>query len=275
VLQLLRRLTWDQWRLVHEELDPAAAARLDWKPLVVLLTVALSLAGQWYWGDRDTFARIWDRPDNAAWLRGDYELNSFAWWTLWRFVGFFALPALVVVAMPGEKLSGYGFSFRGFSRHVWIYVGLYLAILPLVVAVSYTPAFRTTYPFYKLANRSTFDLLAWEAMYALQFFSLEFFFRGFMLHGLKRQMGAHAIWVMIVPYTMLHFQKPVLECFGAVFAGLVLGTLALRTRSIWCGVLIHASVAITMDLLALGHCPANLPCPTGEHHAWEQMPYVR
>ena len=47
---------------------------------------------------------------------------------------------------------------------------------------------------------------------------------------------------------------------GAVVAGLILGTLALRTKSIWAGVLIHISVALTMDLLALQYCPDSGRC---------------
>ena len=31
------------------------------------------------------------------------------------------------------------------------------------------------------------------------------------------------------------------------------GTLALRTGSVWCGVLLHVSVALSMDLLASWH----------------------
>ena len=73
------------------------------------------------------------------------------------------------------------------------------------------------------------------------------------MFGLKRALGSHAIFVMCVPYCMIHFHKPVQEVTGAIFAGIILGTLALRTRSIWCGVLIHVSVAWTMDLLALSH----------------------
>jgi membrane protease YdiL (CAAX protease family) len=64
-------------------------------------------------------------------------------------------------------------------------------------------------------------------------------------------MGAYAIFVMVVPYCMIHFGKPFLECFAAIIAGVVLGTLSLRTRSIWCGAMIHMSVAITMDVAAL------------------------
>jgi membrane protease YdiL (CAAX protease family) len=88
-------------------------------------------------------------------------------------------------------------------------------------------------------------------MYSAQFFSLEFFFRGFMLQALKRSLGAYAIFVMVVPYCMIHFGKPMPETLGAIAAGLVLGTLALRTGSIWAGFLIHVSVVWTMDLLAL------------------------
>jgi membrane protease YdiL (CAAX protease family) len=66
---------------------------------------------------------------------------------------------------------------------------------------------------------------------------------------------------MIVPYCMIHFQKPMAETFGAIIAGLVLGTLAMRTRSIWGGVAIHAAVALTMDVLALAGCP-----PIGSGH---------
>ena len=50
---------------------------------------------------------------------------------------------------------------------------------------------------------------------------------------------------------------------GAIIAGTILGTLAMRTRSIWGGVLIHCAVAFTMDGMALHHCPpaaSHLPC---------------
>jgi membrane protease YdiL (CAAX protease family) len=139
------------------------------------------------------------------------------------------------------------------GRHVWIYAALFAAILPVIVGASFTAPFQHTYPFYKLAARSWTDLAAWEAMYALSFLALEFFFRGFLLFALRRPFGANAIFVMCVPYCMIHFHKPVAEVVGAIFAGIILGTLALRTRSIWCGVLIHVSVAWTMDLLALSH----------------------
>jgi membrane protease YdiL (CAAX protease family) len=50
---------------------------------------------------------------------------------------------------------------------------------------------------------------------------------------------------------MIHYGKPYLEAHGAVVAGVVLGTLSLRTRSIYSGFLLHISVAAGMDTLSL------------------------
>jgi hypothetical protein len=59
------------------------------------------------------------------------------------------------------------------------------------------------------------------------------------------------VMAMVVPYCMIHFGKPWAECLAAILAGTVLGTLSLKTRSIWSGFLIHVTVAISMDLAAL------------------------
>jgi hypothetical protein len=56
---------------------------------------------------------------------------------------------------------------------------------------------------------------------------------------------------MVVPYAMIHFHKPFLECLAAVGAGCILGVLALRFRTFWGGALLHILVAVTMDLLAV------------------------
>jgi membrane protease YdiL (CAAX protease family) len=91
----------------------------------------------------------------------------------------------------------------------------------------------------------------WEVLYAAQFFSLEFFFRGYWLRSMRTALGSNAIFAMVVPYCMIHFGKPFPETLAAIAAGVFLGTLAMKTRSIWSGFLIHVSVAISMDLAAL------------------------
>ena len=255
MIKLFRRLFLDQWKAIDEEARAEREAEgrtgFDWRPVVILIVVAVSLTLQEYYGQRPYFAQKWPRDLSDKY----WDLKSFAWWTGFRFAGYVVLPVLVILCMPGERLRDYFISFKDFFKKLKIYVGLFLLILPVVLYASTTRSFKHTYPFYRLANRSTFDLLAWEGMYALQFLSLEFFFRGFMLKGMRSALGAQAIFVMIVPYCMIHYGKPLPETLGAIFAGIILGTLAMRTRSIWGGVLIHIGVAMTMDMMALGSLP--------------------
>ena len=72
-----------------------------------------------------------------------------------------------------------------------------------------------------------------------------------MLFTVARYVGSYAIFIMVIPYVMIHFGKPFAETIGAIIAGIALGTLALRTRSIFGGVLIHVTVALSMDVLAI------------------------
>jgi membrane protease YdiL (CAAX protease family) len=90
-------------------------------------------------------------------------------------------------------------------------------------------------------------------MYFCQFLALEMFFRGFWLGVLRRSFGSGAIFVMAVPYCMIHFGKPYLEACGAIVAGIALGSLSMKTRSIYQGFMVHITVAGLMDWLALRH----------------------
>ena len=249
----IRKVTIDQWRAIDAETErgPGEAGAFNWRVLVVLVTVTISLTLQEYIGDRGFYER-WFPPHG----HDEYwDLKGFAWWSGWRVLGYVVIPMLVLSWLPKERIRDYHVSARGFFKHLWVYVVLFLCVLPAVLLASTTTAFRHTYPFYRMANRSSFDLWTWEALYAAQFVSLEFFFRGFILNGLRRAIGSNAIFVMIVPYCMIHYGKPMPETIGAIGAGLILGTLAMRTKSIWGGVLIHIGVAMTMDVLALRGCP--------------------
>jgi membrane protease YdiL (CAAX protease family) len=253
-------LTVEQWRWIdadcraEAERDPRSpqnTGRYDWRVPVILVIAAISLTLQEYWGERSVYHGMFPRNP----LDHYTELKGFVWWSGWRFFGYLVLPALVVVCMPGERLREYFISFKDFFKKLPIYLVLFTLVLPAVIIASRTEAFYHQYPFYKLANRSSFDFWGWEALYWLQFLSLEFFFRGFLLHGLRYSLGSKAVFVMVIPYCMIHYGKPFPETMGAIGAGLILGTLAMRTRSIWGGVMIHVAVAFTMDFLAVGHCP--------------------
>jgi membrane protease YdiL (CAAX protease family) len=144
-----------------------------------------------------------------------------------------------------------GLRVTGFFKHLGLYALCLGVVLLAMTVVGKNSDFSSYYPFYSAASRSWFDLIVWESIYFLQFFGLEFFFRGFLLEALRRTMGSAAIFAVAVPYCMIHFGKPYLETHGAIIAGVVLGSLAMKTRSIYAGFLVHITVAFAMDYMAL------------------------
>jgi hypothetical protein len=198
----------------------------------------------------------WFRPETGtlrAWLitSGNYELFALCYWASWRVLGFLIIPLIAAYLHPTLRKSSLGFTFQGMKNHLWVYGVLFLPVFVAVVIVSFFDEFQEYYPFYSKAHETLKDFIIWESFYIAQFFSLEFFFRGFMLQPLRRELGSGAIFAMMIPYVMIHIGKPMAECFAAILAGIVLGTLAMRTRSIWSGFLIHVSVALSMDLLSI------------------------
>lgn len=260
---------WWMFRKTWKELDYEATeyrmklrdeGRVDYRPQLCLIVVAMVLTIQEYYGGRtyyDNTLRPWIETLEASGVKflklSKYDsLYSYAWWVFARVLGYVIIPVGVWKAFyPKDSLLDYGLRGKGFFQHLWIY-GVFLAIVvPVMFLVSRQPDFGTYYPFYKLSSRSWADLLMWEAMYGIQFFALEFFFRGWMVGALRRSLGAAAILVMCVPYTMIHFGKPYLEAHGALIAGIVLGSLSMKTKSVYSGFLLHVSVAFGMDLLSL------------------------
>lgn len=179
------------------------------------------------------------------------RLWSYVWWTGWHGVCFLLLPWLVIRFLWRERIGEFGWRWGQTPRHWPGYLLLLSPILLFVVLVSQGEDFVNHYPFYSNAGRSWADFFAWQLLYMSQFVLLEFFFRGFMLKALRPALGANAIWIMCVPYLMIHFPKLWLEATGAILFGLFLGILALRSRSIWGGVFVHAGVALSMDVAAL------------------------
>ena len=72
-----------------------------------------------------------------------------------------------------------------------------------------------------------------------------------MVLGLKPSLGKASVLVMLAPYCMIHYYKPMPEALGWIGAGLILGTLSWRTGTRLYGWFLHYAVALSMDLLSL------------------------
>ncbi len=232
---------------------------------VVLVTAALTLTFLNYAGTRGNHAPLLAGLETLGWTTAaaklaalfqhpeTAELARLAFWVASCVVSYVLIPLVALRLFVGRPIGEYGLRVAGMKGHLWIYVAMFLCMVPAVAAVSFTESFQSKYPFYRLqpGERLWPYFACWELLYAVQFVALEFFFRGFLVHGTRRRLGYYSVLVMTVPYTMIHFQKPALETLGAVAAGIVLGTLSLKTRSIWWGAGLHIAVAYTMDFAAL------------------------
>ncbi len=179
------------------------------------------------------------------------ELIGYIWWGFWNVLCFLIIPMLTIKLVLKQSLKNYGWQLGSIKQHCLGYVLLALPIMFFAFLVSFREDFANHYPFYNLAHKSWLDLILWECIYILQFIAVEFFFRGFLVNGLRIPFGSLSIAVMCLPYLMLHFPKLWLESFGAISFGFLLGVLALRSKSIWGGVAVHVAIALTMDFMAM------------------------
>lgn len=225
----------------------AAGRKPDWKTVWVLVVAAVSLTGQQFW---DSFVPVHSIGDALGLPWELTGLLAFALGCLF----WYCLPAVLVIVGLGERVTDYGVKLAGWSSGWKIYLVFVAVMVPLVYFFSAVPEFQRIYPFYRgwsVEHDGWGRLLLWEAAYALQFVALEFFFRGFLVHGLKHRFGVYAVFVMTVPYCMIHFRKALPECAASIVAGVALGLMSLKTRSVWLGAALHISVAWGMDTCSL------------------------
>ncbi len=181
------------------------------------------------------------------------KLYGLIYWIITIDICYLLIPVLFIRFVLKDKVSNYAFSIKLEKNGLKLYLLMLVIMIPLVLYFSTTKSFQDRYPFYNISGNEALwpKFWTWELFYLSHFFALEFFFRGFMLNSLKGRFGMYSIFIMCIPYCMIHFGKPMPETIAAIVAGIVLGYLSLRSNSIFLGFLIHVSVALTMDMAAL------------------------
>ncbi len=239
------------WRWLRDLLWPATLPdrlTLGRIGLPVLIAVALLLL------DRYGIQRAWyqyfsDWSLYAGFSGGRETFAAQLHLTLSNLVLFVLLPLAYHLAFPADGGGRYGLSMAGAVTHFPVYALMLALMLPVLWLASADPGFHRFYPMYKPQDIG--DWLRYEAVYLVQFFAVEFFFRGFCLFRMERFAGYYAIPIMVIPYALIHIHKPLPEALASIAGGLVLGYLALRTRSIWPGIFVHCGIAFCMDWFSL------------------------
>lgn len=137
------------------------------------------------------------------------------------------------------------------------YFTMLLIMFPLIAIASFGPDFQKTYPTLKPwflnevwgLNKFTMAFL-YEIIYGVDFITVELVFRGSLVIGMVSILGKDAILPMVSTYAFLHFGKPLGETLGSIFGGYILGVIALYSRNILGGCIIHIGVAYLMEITA-------------------------
>jgi membrane protease YdiL (CAAX protease family) len=234
-------------------------AGLDPRAVAALIYTAFGLSSIYYLKNTETAAHLLTGTGlewfgNLVAFSQNNNLPALAWWVGVVTVFYVVGPLLIIRVAWNADPRDFGLKMRiepGFWK---LLVACTAVMLPLVYLMSLTEGFSAKYPFLRIYNGEPYigrTLLIWELIYFVQFFGLEFFFRGFLVHSLKRSLGLYSIFVMTVPYCMIHFGKPPAETLAAIAAGVFLGWISYRNGSIWLGLALHCTVAFSMDIFAL------------------------
>lgn len=151
-----------------------------------------------------------------------------------------------------EKQAFYGTSVKDFS--IKPYLLMLVIMMPLIAIASTQHDFLAMYPKLKSISflndhrNSGWYKLLYELSYGSDFFSIELFFRGFLILAFAKWFGKDAILPMACFYCTIHFGKPLGECISSYFGGIILGIVIYNTRTIFGGLIVHLGIAWLMEL---------------------------
>lgn len=133
-------------------------------------------------------------------------------------------------------------------KDVLVFYVIFLIIL--IVAFKFTNL-KNVYPLYRKSAQGLNYFFLYQLIQMWYMLGWEFFFRGFMLFGLEPMFGRMSVLIQAVPFAIVHYKKPQLEAYGAIFAGIFLGLMGLRARSFLPCFLLHYMIILTADLLGI------------------------
>jgi len=215
---------------------------LDLLPVLALLIATVMLLVCGIYGGTGFYRRVFGSS------AGRYAtLAPHLYWYGCSLVGYAGVPLLVFALLKAGPGS-LGLRLGDWRLGLKVVAVFSLVMVAVVAAVLQTPAFAEHYPLNKGALAGFGPLLVYETFHMGYFFAWEFIFRGFLLFALYPALRNWAILVQMIPFAILHLGKPAPEVFASVFAGIILGALALRTRSMLYCWLLHGVSALAMDV---------------------------
>jgi hypothetical protein len=222
----------------------AAVKTLSFKETFIFLVVAFITFLSMTYSSPNFFRKVFDTSD-------DKFYSTLYWFSADGFL-MFIVPVMLILFVHKEKLSDFGFRLGDVKFGIRTYVLFVLIMLPVLWIASGSESFIKAYPQagYRIRENPA-SLIYYELFVGFYMLSWEFFWRGYMLFGLKERFGYYAIFMQMIPFFILHRGKPEIETFASIFAGLILGIQALRANSFIYCFLVHWTVMIFVDVISV------------------------
>ncbi len=221
-------------------------SKKDFHIYIILLSAPVLLTIYRYHGYPGTFNPFLDlgyATDQTV------SINQFIIFFLLMFV----IPVLYVKIAMKKRLSDFGFGLGDTGFGVKTLILIPLIVVPAIYFAAKMPDVRSEYPLAKSLIHDQSHILVYELAYVIFYYiAWEFFFRGFLLFGLKNKFGAfNAILIQTISSCLVHIGKPEGEIIGSIIVGIIFGIIALRTKSIWYVLLLHAAIGVLTDLFII------------------------
>lgn len=154
-----------------------------------------------------------------------------------------------LIKLPEQSL---GLSLKKFNPYP--YMILIGGMIPFLILAALQKDFQSMYPKFQHAAFPPSGIGEWilyELCYGTDFFSIELFFRGFLVLAFIQLAGKESILPVAAFYCSIHFGKPLLECISSFFGGCLLGIIVYRSESIWGGLIVHLGIAWLMEVAGI------------------------
>jgi membrane protease YdiL (CAAX protease family) len=226
-------------RLVHIARSEAARIEFRWRPTFVATVFAFALLTS------ESGTVHWHSELLQCLVGADLAISLVRHGLTQAFAVQVIVP-IVAILLIRERLRDYGLALGDVGAGLKITGLFYLLYVPCFLALMLNEPFRDFYSVEADHYADVHAFLSEEVIPTVAFMiQTEFLFRGFALFGLKKDYGPYAATLAsLVPFVYFHLDKPAIEAFGSLPVGLALSYLALRTSSIWYGVLLHTTIAV-------------------------------
>jgi membrane protease YdiL (CAAX protease family) len=161
---------------------------------------------------------------------------------------FVIVSSIIIIYRLLEKKWGlYGFIK---TTSLWPYFLMLLIMTPVIWIAAQQNEFQLVYPKAKSLgiNAGVLQFILFQISYIADFFTIELFFRGFLILVLSKYAGIKCILPVALFYFTIHLGKPMAEAISSFFGGTLLGVISYHTKSIWGGWVVHAGIALLMEL---------------------------